>query len=143
MYKQLDRLQTFPNREILTTLTFHGASLCWVWEKGWSLQNCGTEAVWTGVTLRIVDFQSQSWQNAYGLGMQFAPEWTVVHLNPEGVTAVQQLPLEPGESCPVLCPGEAAEGNRPPIELQGLALPSAGLTRKAAVCLLLPAGGVR
>lgn len=143
MYKQLNRFEPSPNHEILTTLTFHGASLCWFWEKGWSLQNCGTESIWMGVTLRIPDFHRQSWQSAYELGMRLAPEWNVVHLNPEGVTAVQLLPLEPGESCPVLCLSRITGEEPLPIELQGLALPSAGLTREAAACLLLPAGGVR
>lgn len=119
-----------------TTLTFQGARLCWM--QG-SLQNCGTIPVWAGVTLRIPEFASQSWRNACELGARLDMGWSIVHLNPEGVTAVRLLPLEPGESCPVLSPADEPL----PIELQGLALPSGGLTRQAAASLLLPVGGVR
>lgn len=127
-----------------TTLTFHGASVCWRWQEGWLLCNCGAVPVWAGVTLRIPSFHRQSWQNACDLGRALHPAWQLVHLNPEGVTAVRSQPLEPGEQCPVMARYGIPAGIEPyPIELQGVALPSSGLTRDNAAHLLLPIGGVR
>lgn len=133
-----------------TTLTFQGAALTWQGAEpektGFcpALRNSGTLSVWAAVTIRITRFDRQGWRNATELAAALDIAFRIIHVNPEGVTAMLERPLEPGGACLLFPAGHGPVCGQPiPVELQGLALPSSGIDSQMAARLLLPTGGVR